>query len=376
MLSSSSAVSPSPAMSAAIASRRSPSRMASAMIGLVLDDQHTHALDATSRRISSAYRKPHTCWQHHAALTGSMRQTAAARTTTRRIPGSLPPAWSSSPLRSSEPSAISQHRRRRPRSAERSPRRRHRAEPPSASSSAPSFSEVPRGEPRRPATVRAIDGAVTEDDGVLPDGVTVFDDEYPGRGQPRPRSAPGPARKRRRMPRTTASSSTSTAAGAPRSTRISCFARRSRSTAQKRKPPDGSPPRTRPLTCPGTRSTSGPPMPRRGCPSTAPSTGCARSTATNPGTTNCAPRRSIAVARPCTPTPRTIRGCSSDERARPREPVVVAGDHHRRRATGARRTPPRSARSRARPGSPSGGRATGCRESAASPAIAAAARRG
>ena len=30
-------------------------------VGLVLDDQHTHALDATSRRISSAYRKPHTC---------------------------------------------------------------------------------------------------------------------------------------------------------------------------------------------------------------------------------------------------------------------------------------------------------------------------
>ena len=29
-------------------------------VGLILDDQHTHALDATSRYISSAYRKPHT----------------------------------------------------------------------------------------------------------------------------------------------------------------------------------------------------------------------------------------------------------------------------------------------------------------------------
>src|SRR5215475_3891894 len=41
-------------------------------------------LHATSRRISPAYRKPHTCWQHHAALTGSVTRTASARTTTRR----------------------------------------------------------------------------------------------------------------------------------------------------------------------------------------------------------------------------------------------------------------------------------------------------
>ena len=63
------------------------------------------------------------------------------------------------------------------------------------------------------------------------------------------------------------------------------------------------------LTCRGTRSTSGPAMPRRGCPSTAPSTGCARSTATSPGTTSCAPKPSITVARPRTPTRRTIHGC-------------------------------------------------------------------
>ena len=43
------------------------------------------------------------------------------------------------------------------------------AAPPSASASPPSFSDVP---PR--------DQAITEDDGVLPDGVTVLDDEYPG----------------------------------------------------------------------------------------------------------------------------------------------------------------------------------------------------
>ncbi len=36
-------------------------------IGLVLNDQHTHTLYVLSRSISPAYRKSHTCWQHHAA---------------------------------------------------------------------------------------------------------------------------------------------------------------------------------------------------------------------------------------------------------------------------------------------------------------------
>ena len=79
-----------------------------------------------------------------------------------------------------------------------------------------------------------------------------------------------PCAGRQRMPRTTASSSSSTAAGVPRRTRNSSSARRSRSTARKRKPPAGWPRPTRRLTCRGTRSTSGPPTPRRGCPSTAP----------------------------------------------------------------------------------------------------------
>jgi D-alanyl-D-alanine carboxypeptidase len=48
----------------------------------------------------------------------------------------------------------------------------------SASSSAPSFIEVHRGDHR--GAITEDDGAVTEDDGVLPDGVTVFDDQYPG----------------------------------------------------------------------------------------------------------------------------------------------------------------------------------------------------
>ena len=129
--------------------------------------------------------------------------------------------------------------------------------------------------------------------------------------------------------------------------------RRSRSTARKRKPPAGWPPPTRLLTSRGTRSTSGPPEPRRGCPRTAPRTGCAGSTATSPGTTNCARRPSLTAALPCTPTRPTIQGCSSEERRSGRWPpsrmvaLISAGcgsdapsetgtDRHRHRQ---RRTP-------------------------------------
>jgi D-alanyl-D-alanine carboxypeptidase len=48
----------------------------------------------------------------------------------------------------------------------------------SASSPAPSFSDVVRGD--HGGTTTEADGAVTEADGALPDGVTVFDDRYPG----------------------------------------------------------------------------------------------------------------------------------------------------------------------------------------------------
>jgi D-alanyl-D-alanine carboxypeptidase len=47
-----------------------------------------------------------------------------------------------------------------------------------ASSLAPSFSDVPRG--HHAGATTEDDGVVTEADGPLPDGVTVFDDEYPG----------------------------------------------------------------------------------------------------------------------------------------------------------------------------------------------------
>ena len=50
--------------------------------------------------------------------------------------------------------------------------------PPPATSSAPSFNELPRGDQGGPTT--EDDGSVTEDDGDLPNGVTVFEDDYPG----------------------------------------------------------------------------------------------------------------------------------------------------------------------------------------------------
>src|SRR5918995_6058678 len=111
--------------------------------------------NATSRRISSAYRKPHTCWQHHAALTGSMSHTAAARTTTR---GTLRPTAVGLVAVTAAIIGTLVYQ--------------------SASSSAPSFSEVVRGD--RGGATTEDDGVVTEDDGAVPDGATVFDGQYPG----------------------------------------------------------------------------------------------------------------------------------------------------------------------------------------------------
>src|SRR5688500_1776836 len=54
----------------------------------------------------------------------------------------------------------------------------HRDLPLSASSSAPSLNEDSRGDRGRATT--EDDGAISEADGALPDGVTVFDHGYPG----------------------------------------------------------------------------------------------------------------------------------------------------------------------------------------------------
>jgi hypothetical protein len=100
-----------------------------------------------------------------------MRQPAAARTRTRRTRSSLRPTTVGLVLVTAAiiGSLVYQ----------------------SASLSAPSFSQVPRGNHGAAATedvprgnhgaaAPEPDGAVTSADGALPDGVTVFDDQYPG----------------------------------------------------------------------------------------------------------------------------------------------------------------------------------------------------
>ena len=84
-----------------------------------------------------------------------MSRTAAARTTTRSSPGAAA-VWVVVVIAAIIGSLVYQL----------------------APSSAPSSSPAPSGDHR--GTTSESDGAVTEDDGVLPNRVTVFDDRYPG----------------------------------------------------------------------------------------------------------------------------------------------------------------------------------------------------
>jgi zinc D-Ala-D-Ala carboxypeptidase len=121
----------------------------------------------TSWGISSAYRKPHTCWQHHAALNGGVTYSEPARSTTRRIRirwirvagllvviAAIAAALGYQLLASSSSTAAS------PIDVLRSEHRGLRSEP-----------RRLRSEYR---------GALGEADGAIPDGTTVFDDEIPG----------------------------------------------------------------------------------------------------------------------------------------------------------------------------------------------------
>ena len=85
-----------------------------------------------------------------------------------------------------------------------------------------------------------------------------------------------------------------------------------RSTARARRPPGGSPRRTRLRTCPATRSTSGRPTPRRGCPSTAPAYGLCQIYGNEPWHFELRPEAVEQGCPPCTPTRRRTRGCSGE----------------------------------------------------------------
>src|SRR5687768_324494 len=111
-----------------------------------------HRLDGTGRHISSAYQEPHTGGQHRVALIGRMSHAAFARTTSRRAGrrrtvGLAVVAAAIIGVLLARP-AVS------------------------------TFADSVRGDRGGPNIT--VDGTVTEADGELPDGVTVFDDEYPG----------------------------------------------------------------------------------------------------------------------------------------------------------------------------------------------------
>ena len=202
-------------------------------IGLVLDNQHPHAPTLTTCHISPAYRKPHTCWQRHAAFTQGMNHTAPARAGARRasrlVLGGLAVVVAAFVGTLGLPSV---------------------------SSSTPSFGDVLRGDDQ---------GPLGEADGVLTDGASVFDDETPAVANLDPSLLEALRRAANMQPRT-ASSSRSTAGGVHPTTRSSCCTRPSGSTARKRRLPGGWRLRRRLPTCRGTRSTSGRSMPRSGCP--------------------------------------------------------------------------------------------------------------
>jgi D-alanyl-D-alanine carboxypeptidase len=102
--------------------------------------------------MSSAYRKPHTCRQHHAALNGGVTHCQPARTTTRRIRIRRIRVAGLLVVIAAIAAALNQL-------------------PASSSSTAASPIDVLRS---------GHHGALGEADGAVPDGTTVFDDEIPG----------------------------------------------------------------------------------------------------------------------------------------------------------------------------------------------------
>jgi len=143
-------------------------------VGLVLDGRHRRAPEAMSRRVSSAYRPPPRppSWHHHAAPAGGASHREPARTAARPsrsgiliavavavavITGSLGLlSWAAAPdaparsvpATSPEPGARKQD-------------------------------DVPPRSPPPGSGDRARNGALGAADGAVPDGVSVFDDEFP-----------------------------------------------------------------------------------------------------------------------------------------------------------------------------------------------------
>ena len=271
-----SGVSAPPAMSAAIASRRRPSRTASAM------------------RVWSSTSSTRSAPMLRAGAYRGRTKTAYALATRRCLQWRRDPGLVSDNTAPPDPGSPAHGRRpaRRPR-GDRGSRR-----PPVAGVLAVALAA--RIHHPRPSQCR-------------PRGHARLRRRHSGcrQGSTRRSSVPC-ARPRQRTP---GSSSWSRTAGAPGPTRKSSSARRSRSTARKRRLPVGGRAqhvrsrvlgrgRPRVLRC------------RVAFRIRRPVRACAGSTATSPGTTNCARTPPFTAARPCTPTPPTIKDAATHSKPR------------------------------------------------------------
>jgi D-alanyl-D-alanine carboxypeptidase len=148
-------------------------------VGLVLDDRHRRAVDATSPRMPPAYRQPPPPRHHHAASAGGVSHRVPARTAARStrltiliamavviaaVIGALGyQTWASSSYSATPDAGV------------RSVPATSPATPAPQADDGPRRPPPPRGD-GRPGDRR---GALGEADGAVPDGVTVFDDEIP-----------------------------------------------------------------------------------------------------------------------------------------------------------------------------------------------------
>jgi D-alanyl-D-alanine carboxypeptidase len=110
--------------------------------------------------MSSAYRKPHTCWQHRAALTGGVTYSEPARTTTRGTPRIFVAGLLV--VIAAVIGALG-----------------YQSLAPSSSTATSPIAAEPLAHRPHDSLHGDHHGAPGEADGVVPDGVTVFDDAHP-----------------------------------------------------------------------------------------------------------------------------------------------------------------------------------------------------
>lgn len=135
--------------------------------GLVLDERHARAPYDMNRRRSSAHRRPPPSWQHHTASTGGVPRRGPARTAghaTRSAIGIAVAVVTAAII-----GALGHQPRAAPVQS---------ASPTSPATEARPTADIPLRRPSPAGDGHRGDrsGALGEADGVLPDGVTVFDE--------------------------------------------------------------------------------------------------------------------------------------------------------------------------------------------------------